>query len=68
TFSKEGIFIKNKIIYWEDVGTKVYRTYYTLFSKNDPKIYKSYNYMDDWNAILVYTLSRHILSERGQLK
>jgi hypothetical protein len=68
TFEKEGIVIKNKIIHWEDVGTKVYRTYYTLFSKNDPKIYKSYNYMVDWNAILVYTLSRRILSEKGLLE
>ncbi|PTS92365.1 hypothetical protein DBR11_27095 [Pedobacter sp. HMWF019] len=64
-FEKEGIVIKGKRISWENVGTKAYRTYYALFSKNDPKVYKSYNYMDDWNAILVYTLSRRILSEKG---
>ncbi|WP_316834328.1 hypothetical protein [Pedobacter nutrimenti] len=64
SFEKEGVVIKGKHVPLEDVGTKAYRTYYALFSKNDPKIYKSYNYMDDWNAILVYTLSRRILSIR----
>lgn len=66
TFKKEGILIdkKSEIIKWEDVGTKNYSTYYSLFSKLNPNKYKALNYLTDWNTSVLYSVSRTILKQK----
>lgn len=57
------IFIKDHEIPYSDLGFREYIGYYALFSKSNPKIYKSYNYLKDWNSSVVYTISKLLLAE-----
>lgn len=66
-FNAEGISWNNnmQIIKWDDVGTKAYRTYYSIFSKANPSIYKTFEFLSDWNSEVVYGVSRGILMGKG---
>jgi len=50
---------------WNDLNTRAYRYYYTLSSKKKPEFYKAFTYLKDWNAVLVYSISRQILKNKG---
>lgn len=64
-FRVESIVLKGREIKWEDLGARNYATYYALFSKATPTIYQSYNYLNDWNASVIYSLSQTILSSKN---
>lgn len=66
-FSEAGIQFSSKLspIKWPDVGTKLYATYYAIFSKSDPDQYKAFEFLHDWNAGVVYSVSRQILLNKG---
>jgi hypothetical protein len=66
-FKSSGlVFVdKKKLIKWEDLGTKNYSTYYALFSKSDPAIHKTSEYLRDWNTGILYSVSRQILKDKG---
>src|SRR5580692_7301340 len=51
-FSADGILFDQRIgtIPWEYVGTKSYYTYYAIFSEINPGQYRSFEYINDWNA------------------
>ncbi|MDB5119360.1 MAG: hypothetical protein JWN56_578 [Sphingobacteriales bacterium] len=66
-FRQSGVVINENEVSWEDLGTKTYATYYALFSKKDPTIYKSFSYLNDWNSAVVYSFSKQVLSEKGLL-
>lgn len=68
-FSQSGIQLdkKSDIISWLDLGTKNYNTYYSLFSKSDPKKYKLFYYLSDWNTVVLYSVSRSILKAKKLL-
>jgi len=70
TFEESGIKIKSanfikeeeKSLLWSDVGTKNYRTYFAIFSKQNPSnINKGYSYLDDWNTGVLYSVIETIL-------
>ncbi|MGN8057270.1 hypothetical protein ACTJKN_13415 [Pedobacter sp. 22163] len=70
TFDEAGIKIRStkfineeeKSLLWPDVGTKNYRTYFAIFSKQDPSnINKGYSYLDDWNTGVLYSVIETIL-------
>jgi len=70
TFDELGIRIKSanfikeeeKSLLWPDVGTKNYRTYFAIFSKQNPSnINKGYSYLDDWNTGVLYSVIETIL-------
>jgi hypothetical protein len=67
SFNAEGVsWNKNmQIIKWDDVGTKTYRTYYSIFSKSNPSVYKTFEYLSDWNSEVIYSVSRGILMSKG---
>lgn len=67
SFSQRGILLDSKsdLITWENVGTKLYSTYYTIFSKSSPTCYKAVEYLNDWNTGVLYSVSRHILMDKG---
>jgi hypothetical protein len=71
-FSGEGITLdpkkSNGLITWDDLGSRAYTYYYTLFSNSKPEYYKAFTYLTDWNAVLVYSISRQILMEKGFYK
>lgn len=63
TFKPSGVYFKEKnvSIEWTDVGTKFYTTYYAIFSKSRPDIYKTFEFLTDWNTAVIYSVSRQIL-------
>lgn len=66
-FNAEGISWNNNmpIIKWDDIGTKAYQTYYSIFSKSNPSNYKTFQYLSDWNTGVIYIVSRSILKGKG---
>ena len=65
-FSSNGIINKNIVeIPWEKIRTSNYQTYFMIYSKDDPsKINRSYNYLDDWNTDVLYSVLRTLLNEK----
>ncbi|MFM9986993.1 hypothetical protein, partial [Flavobacterium sp.] len=72
-FSDENIIIetnsilkkKQNIILWKDLRTKDYRTYFAIYSQENPSnINQCYNYKDDWNTAILYTVIRTILKNK----
>jgi hypothetical protein len=68
-FSSKGIFVDEKKssrhIPWEDINSRAYTYYYSIASKKDPGFCKSFTYLTDWNAVIVYSISRQILKSKG---
>jgi hypothetical protein len=40
-------------------------TIFALFSKSNPKVYKAYSYLNDWNSAVVFTLYKRLLADKG---
>jgi len=57
-FSQEGVrlSLKDEIIPWSDLGTKSYQTYYAMFSKANPRKYKAFEYLKEWNTGILYSV------------
>lgn len=66
-FTDDFVSLNNHKISYEYLGIKEYSSYYALYSKRIPKIYKSYSYLKDWNAIVVYGLAKQLLISKGFL-
>ena len=66
TFTQEGIMFdkKNDLIPWEELGTKNYSRYYAIFSKTNHNNYKAFYYLEDWNTVILYSVSRYILKAK----
>jgi hypothetical protein len=62
-FTTEGIRLDEKIgvIPWEILGTKSYWSYYAIFSEINPLSYKSFEYIDHWNARILHHVTEEIL-------
>ena len=69
TFTQDGIILtgKKEIISWIDLGTKNYWSYYSLFSIADPNKNKAFYDLLDWNTIVLFSVSRHILQSKKLL-
>lgn len=69
-FTVEGIGLKQNedIIPWNDLGTRNYIRYYSLFSKSNPNHYRTFEYLEEWNTGILYAVSRYILREKGLWK
>ncbi|WP_214226159.1 hypothetical protein [Pedobacter sp. B4-66] len=61
TFKTEGVTLNGNNILYDDLGFKEYKGSYALFSKSNPKIYKVYSYLKDWNSAVVYSISKQLL-------
>lgn len=61
---KAGLFKEEVLeIPWSKVCTKDYRTYFVIYSDDDPaKENKSFSYMDDWNTDILYSVTITILN------
>jgi hypothetical protein len=66
-FDARGVLLKkdSQLISWDDLGTKSYMSYYAMFSKSDPNYYRAFEYLNDWNTVILYSVSRQILKEKG---
>jgi hypothetical protein len=72
-FDESGIKIKatnfikeeEKSLLWHDIGTKNYRTYFAIFSIQNPSdINKGYSYLNDWNTGVLYSVIKTILKRK----
>jgi hypothetical protein len=60
-----GISRKRTQIDWNDVETRNYRTYFSIYSKSNPsKINRGYSYKEDWNTIVLRDVIETILEEK----
>ena len=70
-FKKEGVCLdlqkSDGLVEWDDLNSRAYTYYYTLSSKKKPDFYKAFTYLTDWNAVIVYSVSRQILVSKGLL-
>lgn len=66
TFRQDGLIISPKAIHiaWDDVGIKSYQTYFTVFSKSDPTVFKAFEYLNDWNTGVLYSVTSVILKNK----
>lgn len=56
---------KTKIL-WKDVRTKNYYTYFAIYSSESPsEINRGYNYLEDWNTGVLYSVLRTILQSKN---
>jgi hypothetical protein len=54
-----------KTIPWEEVRTRDYRNYFAIYSIENPtNINRGYNYKDDWNTGVLYSVVRTILNTK----
>ncbi len=66
-FSKYGLKLSaavnlNEHIPWEKVKIRDYKTYFAIYSTEDPsKINKSFNYLADWNTDILNSVTKTIL-------
>lgn len=61
-----GISRKDTFIEWNKVGTRRYRTYYSIFSVENPaKINRGYSFKSDWNTSVLYSVVEQILKENN---
>jgi|GEM_PF-2678829 len=70
-FHKEGIRLKKGVsdffeIPWNEVRTANYQRNFVVYSNQNPqKLNKSFNYHEDWNAMVLFSVLRGILQEKG---
>lgn len=62
TFKADTVTLNGNDIPYDDLGFKEYKGYYALFSKSNPKVYKAYSYLKDWNSAVVYSISKQLLA------
>lgn len=61
-----GIFNQKRVsIPWENVRTKNYYTYFSIYSVENPQdLNRGYNYHQDWNVSVLYSVVRTILKNK----
>ena len=54
-FTELGIYLSKSgnIITWNDLGSKTYRSYYSLFPIGNPLFHRTFQYLTDWNTVLL---------------
>jgi hypothetical protein len=59
----EGILFDTRAgrISWDYIGTRRYRTYFTLIAETDTSQYKAFETLEHWNAGVLYGVIHSIL-------
>ena len=62
-FFPNGIQLKenSSTIPWHNVGTKAYDYYYAVYPKDAANEHVHFNYLKDWNAVILFSVFRSIL-------
>jgi hypothetical protein len=68
-FNQLGIVLNDKYnIEWNNIDVKTYTRYVAISTKNKSEIYKAFNYMEEWNTLVLYNVLRLILKSKNLLK
>jgi hypothetical protein len=62
----EGVLFDKKVgrVSWDFLGVKRYWRYFTLFSETNPNEYKAYEFLEHWNAGILYGLVESVLKQK----
>jgi hypothetical protein len=66
-FTPSGILLdkQTSIIAWDDLGIRSFTTYFAIFRKSTPEVYRAFEYLTDWNAGILYSILKQILINKG---
>lgn len=66
SLDNQGVLFDEKVgrISWGFLGTKRYWHYYTLYSEEKPNDYRTFMFLDDWNAGVLRGVIEVILKEK----
>jgi hypothetical protein len=66
-FSQKGILFnkQSEFVSWNNIETSSFMTYYSIYPKSNPHSYKVFEYLNDWNTGILYSVSRQILKNKG---
>jgi hypothetical protein len=65
-FKFNGVIFRKKteLIEWKNLGTKTYFSYYALYDQQQPDNYKAFEYVNDWNIGILYSVTQQILKNK----
>jgi hypothetical protein len=68
-FSQLGIVLNDEYnIEWNNIDVRTYTRYVAISTKNKSEIYKAFDYMEEWNTLVLYNVLRLILKSKNLLK
>lgn len=68
-FNQLGIVLNDKYnIEWNNIDVRTYTRYVAVSRKNKPEIYKAFDYIEEWNTLVLYNVLRLILKSKNLLK
>ncbi len=68
-FNQLGIVLNDKYnIEWNNIDVRTYTRYVAVSRKNKPEIYKTFDYIEEWNTLVLYNVLRLILKSKNLLK
>jgi hypothetical protein len=68
-FSQLGIVLNDKYnIEWNNIDVRTYTRYVAISTKNKSEIYKAFDYIEEWNTLVLYNVLRLILKSKNLLK
>lgn len=53
---------KNKLL-WQEIALSNYQTYFMIHHAQNPKQHKGFNFANDWNALILQYLLKHIIEK-----
>jgi len=70
SLNSQGVLVDEKAgrIGWNFLGTRRHWHYYTLYSEETPDNYRSFTFLDDWNAGVLRGVIEVILKEKPAVK
>jgi len=64
-FHPFGIKIGEKGLFWNEIGLSNYKSYFMVHHRENLAIKKAFHFKDDWNALLLQTILKAIVSEQN---
>ncbi|OCX53808.1 hypothetical protein BEL04_05850 [Mucilaginibacter sp. PPCGB 2223] len=68
TFHEDGIsWGKNGTIPWRQIALSNYRTYFVVHHKQNVRLNKSFNFLNDWNAYILQAIMKYVIEEHKKM-
>ncbi|MFT4205138.1 MAG: hypothetical protein QM610_14630 [Chitinophagaceae bacterium] len=62
--NKYGIFLQNhELTPWSTINLKAYSTYLAIFNKQHGDIYRSFDYINDWDTLIIYNVCKNLIDQ-----
>jgi len=68
TFHNDGIsWGKNGILPWRQIALSNYRSYFVVHHKQNVRLNKSFNFLNDWNAYILQAIIKYVIEEHVKM-